>query len=269
MTSLVEFLDKHKVSKEELLQIIKGVKAPKPSLNCFDLGGTTASFILMGDTHCGHVCYNPTIMDAAAKVARKENVDFVLHGGDVIEGHYEGHRPGHVLELTHIGADKQVEYAAEELKKLGKPLFFIEGNHAGNTIFKQVGYDVGQRLEELIPQSKYLGRQHGTLKLAFGKKIQLIHPDGGTAYAISYKPQKIVESLEGGTKPDLLTIHHFHKSEYLFYRNVHAIQAGTLERQTPFMRNNGIPAHCGFWHVVLQVNKKGISRISPTYYPFY
>jgi hypothetical protein len=89
------------------------------------------------------------------------------------------------------------------------------------------------------------------------------------SYALSYKPQKIIESLEGGTKPELLTIHHFHKAEYLFYRNVHAFQGATLERQTPFMKNNGLAAHCGYWKIRMKVNPKGITEITPTYFPFY
>ena len=41
----------------------------------------------------------------------------------------------------------------------------------------------------------------GIIKLPYNQKIELIHPDGGSSYAISYKPQKIIEAMEGGTKP--------------------------------------------------------------------
>lgn len=267
ITKLERALAQSGITEREALDLIRGAKQLQPSSKNYVIGGKEVYFTLMGDTHCGHKCYDSQVMDHAKK--NSKDVDFILHGGDVIEGHYESHRPGHVFELTHIGADAQVNYAAEQLSGFGKPLFFIEGNHMANTIYKKSGYDVGKSIEAKVKDSKYLGIQHGTLEMAGGRKIQMIHPDGGTAYAISYKPQKIVESLEGGSKPAFLSIHHFHKSEYLFYRNIHVIQAATLERQTSFMKNNGIPAHVGYWKVRLKINQRGITEITPTYFPFY
>lgn len=267
-TKLEDFIRKEKLTEQEAINVLRSrlslnVSTSKPVR--FD--GDDILFGVISDTHIGHKCYEPAAMDLASKEFK--DVDFVIHGGDIIEGHYEAKRPGHVFECTHIGADAQVQYAIDELKKLQKPLFFIEGNHMANTIYKHSGFDVGLAIEKGVPNSKYLGIQHGLITLKHNKKIQLIHPDGGSSYAISYKSQKIVESLEGGTKPDFLSIAHFHKSEYLFYRNVHVIQNGTLERQTPFMRNNGISAALGFWKVRLKVGSNGIQQIQPTYYPFY
>ena len=75
----------------------------------------------------------------------------------------------------------------------------------------------------------------------------MLHPDGGSSYAISYKSQKIVESLEGGVKPEVLHIGHFHKAEYLFYRNIHVFQNGCLQSQSKFMKGKHLSAHRGFW----------------------
>ena len=53
---------------------------------------------------------------------------------------------------------------------------------------------------------------------------------------------------EGGKKPHILGIGHFHKAEYMpRYRNVKAIQAGTFQDQTPFMARKGLAAHVGGW----------------------
>ena len=84
--------------------------------------------------------------------------------------------------------------------------------------------------------------------------MQLIHPGGGSSYALSYRPQKIVESLEGGTKPDMLAIGHYHKADYIpSYRNVATLQVGTFQRQTPFMSRQGLAAHVGGWIVDVTV----------------
>jgi predicted phosphodiesterase len=266
-SKLERIIEQQHLTEEEAIKILKGHNTPKPFSREYDHGGKEVLFTLISDTHIGHECYDPGILEHAVK--NSHDVDFVLHGGDIIEGHYESHRPGHVFELTHLGADEQIKYASEELSKFGKPLFFIEGNHMANTFYKNSGYDVGKAIADKVPNSTYLGIQGGTIKLDNGKRIQLIHPDGGSSYAISYKSQKIVESLEGGTKPEFLSIGHFHKAEYLFYRNVHVIQNGCLERQTAFMRNKGLSAHCGYWKVHMKVNKRGISEITPTFYPFY
>jgi hypothetical protein len=75
--------------------------------------------------------------------------------------------------------------------------------------------------------------------------LHLMHPGGGTAYAISYTVQKICESYDGGDKPAVLLAGHYHKMSYNVIRNVHAIQTGCTQDQTPFMRKKKIPAHVG------------------------
>jgi len=82
--------------------------------------------------------------------------------------------------------------------------------------------------------------------------LRLWHPGGGTAYAISYHPQKWAESLSGGEKPHICGIGHYHKAEQLFYRNIHIFQTGTFEEQTPFMRRKKLAAMLGGW--ILWIN---------------
>jgi hypothetical protein len=76
----------------------------------------------------------------------------------------------------------------------------------------------------------------------------LIHPSGGSSYAISYRSQKIVEQIEGGTKPNMLLIGNYHKAEWMpSYRNVSVCQVGAFQAQTPFMLTKGLAAHVGGW----------------------
>ena len=99
--------------------------------------------------------------------------------------------------------------------------------------------------------------------------LMLIHPGGGSAYALSYKPQKIVESLEGGTKPNMVAIGHFHKAEMMpSYRNICSIQSGTFQRQTPFMARGGLSAHVGGWIVDVTVGD-GHNVIRAEFVAFY
>jgi predicted phosphodiesterase len=97
----------------------------------------------------------------------------------------------------------------------------------------------------------------------------LFHPNDGTAYATSYKIQKLAESFEGGKKPHILIEGHYHKALYAFIRNIHCFESGTLCSQTQFMRGKKISAHKGFFIVELEASKNGIESISPKFYPAY
>jgi hypothetical protein len=87
-----------------------------------------------------------------------------------------------------------------------------------------------------------------------GKRSSLVvmHPGGGSSYAYSYRPQKIVESLSGGEKPAVLIIGHYHKLSCNIIRNVWTIQAGCQQDQSVFMRKKGLEAHVGGLVVTLQ-----------------
>jgi len=80
-----------------------------------------------------------------------------------------------------------------------------------------------------------------------GKKsfMTVCHPGGGSAYALSYSVQKIIESLEGGEKPAVGLYGHYHKLLSCNVRNVFAVQTGTQQDQTPFMRKKRLEAHVG------------------------
>ena len=141
---------------------------------------------------------------------------------------------------------------------MGQPIYAITGNHEYNTFIDYVVWNRRTTTRKITKLSLFRNAK-GVINLPFGQKMELIHPDGGTAYALSYKPQKIIEAMDGGTKPAIAVIGHFHKMEHLYYRNVHTFQAGTLQSQTTFMRNRSISAGKGYWILDVKVGKKGIS----------
>ncbi len=86
--------------------------------------------------------------------------------------------------------------------------------------------------------------------------LLLMHPGGGSAYAISYAPQKIVEGFDGGDKPAVLLVGHYHKASYQLTRNVHVVQVGCFEDQTVFMRQKKLSAHIGGMLVRVQLDPR-------------
>lgn len=262
------------VKPVEIDNLLKAARLGNPiNQKEYKLGKTNVRYGVISDTHIGNVNYNAKLMDFAAKEFAKQKVDFVLHIGDIVDGWYQN-RPASIFEQNAIGYDQQKELAIKELGKIKQPLYFITGNHEYNTYVRNAGVEIGKELEkglkDLGNEAHYLGNQEADLRLKNGTLLRLAHPNGGTAYAISYKPQKIIESYEGGKKPHILHIGNFHKAEYLFYRNVHAFQAACMEGQTKFMRDLSLPAHQGFWIIDLATKNGGqVDRITPSFYPAY
>jgi predicted phosphodiesterase len=275
---LVKKLEKDGMSPQEIMDSINQLKRGNPNSNeTYSVGKSHSKFLVIGDSHIGNIQYKPNLLSHAVKVAKKEKVDFIVHVGDIVDGWYQN-RPTSLFEQNAIGMDAQMDMAVKEFKKLetlGKPFYFITGNHEYNTYMRGAGVEFGKILEQRLNletnvEAHYLGNGEANLALPSGSIIKLSHPDGGTAYAISYKTQKMIESFTGGEKPNVLLMGHFHKAEYLFDRNIHAFQTGTLCGQTKFMRGKQLPSHTGFWIVDLYTKQGGqVDRISPQFYPAY
>ncbi len=274
----IKKLERLGIKPEEVVNLARTLEKSRPvdTMN-YTISKSKTKFMAFGDFHIGNKNYKPALMSFAGYVAKRENIDFFACTGDILDGWYQN-RPQSLFEQNAIGADQQLTMAVKELKKLPKeiPFFFITGNHTYQTYMRGAGIEIGPKLVDLMKEEGYknfyyLGNGEGNIALRNGSKITMLHPDGGTAYAISYRSQKIAESLTGGEKPEVLLIGHFHKAEYIFYRNIHIIQSGTLEGQTKFMRGRHIPAHTGFWVVETHGKRKNhqVDVITPKFYPAY
>lgn len=231
-------------------------------------GNQTIRFAILGDTQLGSKYTQLTHLHKFYDLCASEGITDVYHTGDVVEGLKM--RVGHEYELYVISADEmRNDVVANYPKREGITTYFITGNHDAS-IYKQVGYDIGQAIANERPDMVYLGRDCAVINLTPECTLELRHPWDGTAYALSYKIQKMIEAMESDSKPNILAVGHYHKAEYLFYRNVHALQTGCFQGQTPFTRGKGISVHLGGWIVTVTVNEDGyIQRISPEFIPFY
>ena len=100
--------------------------------------------------------------------------------------------------------------------------------------------------------------------------MRVVHPGGGSAYAISYTDQKRVESYQGGEKPQIELVGHYHKFNYGYPREVHTVQCGCTTDQSLFMRKKRLQAHVGFVVVNLDQATNGtITRFSVEWFPFF
>lgn len=248
---------------------ISNVIVPQENIvrNAWD-GAQIIRFGVVSDTHLNSKYTQITHLHSLYDTFEAEGIDTVYHAGDIDEG--EQMRPGHQYECYNQGADDHIaEIVRVYPERPGIKTKFITGNH-DHSIIKRAGYDIGRALAAQRKDMEYLGQSSALVYLTPNCTMEIRHPLDGAAYSLSYKTQKAIDSMSGGEKPNIFITGHYHKAEYLFYRNVHSVQAGTTQAQTPFMRGKGLSAHMGGWIIEVHVHDDGtISRFKSEFIPFY
>jgi hypothetical protein len=180
----------------------------------------------------------------------EEGIEHVLDGGNWIDGEARFNR----YDIKAHGLEAQCQYLAKKLPEHpGLTTYAIAGDDHEGWYAQREGVDIGRYCEGVFRNA---GREDwvnlGYMEAFFdivnansGMTAQglLMHPGGGSSYAHSYRPQKIVESFAGGEKPAALFIGHYHKVGLYMIRNVWTVQMGCGQDQTPFMRKKSIDAH--------------------------
>jgi len=249
-----DFEQKHGGTKIAQLEAALKVKAEERNPIHLELESpsNTLKFGVIGDTHYGSLYEAKDEAQAMYESFAADGITDVLHAGDVLDGHHVYR--GQEFELHSHGWANQRDWFAEHAPRVdGITTYFIVGNHDAS-LKKAAGIDVGPELQDRRPDWHFLGEDYATVmfhaKNGRSIRVGMIHPAGGSSYALSYRPQKIVEQIEGGTKPKLLLIGNYHKAEFMpAYRNVAVVQVGCFQWQTPFMVTKGLAAHVGGWKI--------------------
>ncbi len=232
-------------------------------------GDKIIRFALCGDQQSGSKYTQHTHLHHFYDLLEREGVTDVYHTGDMFEG--EKMRPGHEYEIHVHGVDDNIDFAERTYpQRENITTYFITGNHC-HSFIKRSGCDVGMLLAARRPDMIYLGKSNATIHLTPNCKLDLAHPLDGTSYALSYKTQKMIDAMQGGEKPNILAIGHYHKAEYLpNYRNLHAFQTGTFQAQTAWMRGKQLAAMVGGWIIEVHVDDSGtITRCKGEFIPYY
>lgn len=257
-------------------------KIPKPLdrlvVNARDFveDGEWRKFGALGDTHLASKYSRLDVLRCAYKIYEAEGITTVYHTGNIVDGECRFNK--HDL-VTRSGMAAQIEYLINEYPNVkGITTYFVVGDDHEGWWAQREGIDVGAYIEAEAEKAgrndlKYIGYLERDIELK-GKRgsaaVRIMHSGGGSAYAVSYTTQKIVESLQGGEKPRILYVGHHHKFEHGYPREVHTIQTATTEDQTPFMRKNKIQAHVGVtinrFH---QADTGEINRFAVEFIPWY
>ncbi len=236
----------------------------------------TFLFGASGDQHIGSRYHREDVLrDLYGKYERHE-VQAVFNTGNWIDGEASFNR----YDLHTHGMDAQIELMAELFPKIDAPTYAVWGDDHEGWYVQREGVNVGWYAEMKMRQAGHdwhdLGYMEANVRLVnanTGKTaiMSVVHPGGGSSYATSYRPQKIIESLEGGEKPAVLLLGHYHKLQSGMTRNVWYLQTGTCQDQSPFMRKKSLEAHVGGAMIKLEQDPKtgAMTGFTPSLWPYF
>lgn len=216
----------------------------------------TFRFGIASDQHLGSKYERLDVLNSLYDEFAAAGVDRVYNAGNWIDGEDKKNQ----FDLMVHGLEPQIDYlVANYPRRKGIDTFAVWGEDHEGWFARREAIDMGRFAQGKMRDA---GRDDWHDLGFVESKVDLInantgarntmvvmHPGGGSSYAYSYRPQKIVESLQGGEKPGVLIIGHYHKMSVNLIRNVWTIQAGCSQDQTVFMRKQGLEAHVG-GHIV-------------------
>lgn len=220
------------IIKKPIKKIQRTIKIPIEECNHSEV-------LLVSDTHLGSVQQQLHLLNELYEEAYKRGIRTAYHCGDIVDGDYTAIRKEQPRQLFLHGFDEQAGYVVDMYPKVkGLTTHFILGSH-DETHYKNGQATIGFWIPKCRSDMKYLGQDQTDVYI---DKVKMIidHPGDGSAYALSYKPQKRVEELETGNKPKILAIGHYHKWYQGTYRNVRMIEVPCLCDKTQFQTKKGI-----------------------------
>jgi hypothetical protein len=246
------------------------MKASELPTYCSRPDGTYV-FGACGDNHIGSKYARLDVLNEIYDIYAEEGVDRVFNTGNWIDG--EASFNQHDL-LVH-GMDNQLRALAKDYpQRKGIETYAVAGDDHEGWYAQKFGIDIGMRAQHTMRDAgrtdwHNLGYMEAHVRLVNSQSgaesiLAVVHPGGGSSYAVSYSIQKIIESLDGGEKPAVGLYGHYHKLWAGNIRNVWCVQTGTTEDQTPFMRKKKLEAHVGATLLKLRQDPKtgAITRCS-------
>jgi hypothetical protein len=234
---------------------------------------------VFGFTTDNHLCNRHSrldVLNAAYDHFEREGINIVYNAGNWIDGEAKFNRTELIVAP---GLDNQLDYMIDKWPvRPGIETHYIAGSDHEGWHQEREGIEVGRYLQNRAEDAgrhdlKYLGYSEADVKLSFGSGssvMRVVHPGGGSAYAISYTDQKRVESYSGGEKPHIELVGHYHKFNYGYPREVHTLQGGCTTDQSLFMRKKRLQAHVGYSIIKIKQDERGaVCGFSVEWHPFF
>lgn len=244
------------------------------------LKGETLKFGLIADMHLGSKFQCLSLLKTVYEIFAKEKCYFAINAGDIVDG--INMYKGHTAELFAHGADEQLDYAVENYPKAEFKTYLVAGNH-DLSFKKTAGFNICRSIARVREDIIYRGDCAADFLFKDKYRFHIIHPDGGVAYARSYKPQKIVEAIINEAVaearnyfsevameriPVATGIGHYHTAGWFPLAGLNAFMLPCLQRQTDYMKRKALSPDIGFFIITVSFDKKEKAcKVIPEYYP--
>lgn len=253
----LDWLKARNLTPEQAKEQLKQLERANPfSSKTFkhDFTGRSVRIGVLGDSHFGNKWTDKSFLRDCYKKFKAVGCEAVYHTGDIVDGPWQRHH--NVLEQYAQGIENQVKDTVENYPT-GLDTYLIDGNHDGWYTDMGAG-SPGKLIQAQRPDIHYLGRDEALIHI--GKvSVMLSHPADGSAYAYSYKAQKMMESIfrMDEDMPDVILQGHYHKMFQMRTAHTTYYCTGTTCRQTPWMRGKKLVADLGAWVIDVQRDKRG------------
>lgn len=227
------------------------------------------------DTHIGSNYERLDVLNALYDRFEQYGIETVYHGGNWIDGEFRFNR----YDIYVHGIEAQIRnFVRKYPQRKGIETHIISGDDHEGWYVKREHIDIGKTLIDRAKEAEredlfnlgYIERDIEFKQKGGMSSIRIIHAGGGSSYAVSYSSQKYAESLQGGEKPSIVLVGHFHKFDWSYPREVHVIQGGCTCDQTPWMRKRRIQAMVGGCVLWIKQNDRGIfTSVKVEWLPFY
>ena len=215
-------------------------------------GDNRLRFGVVADTHGGSKKERLADLHRTYDKFQRDGISTVFHAGDWTEG--IGVYRGQEYEVFKHGQDEQIDHVIENYpRRDGITTYGITGNH-----------DLRQTerggIDPLVPITRqrkdivYMGQMVSMAQIADNLWAEVIHPAGGSAYALSYKAQRDINNRPPENLPDILLYGHFHHAYYMHYRNIDFLQVPCFKDAGAWEKRLGLNPTVGAWEVDVRIS---------------
>lgn len=210
-----------------------------------DIDGNRIRLGIVSDTHGGSKYEQLTALRHFYGYADERKVHAFIHAGDITQGPDRMHR-GMELEVHAHGAEAQVGYVVATYPKSNRKnvkTYLISGNH-DDSFLKDNGANVVRMITAARPDIVYAGQDAAYVTFN-GLRMYVVHPDGGGAYAKTYKLQKLAATLPIERNVRLILCGHYHNFGMTLERDTLAIMLPCFQAQYPWLARKALHPDIG------------------------
>ena len=198
----------------------------------------------VADTHIGSKYERMDVLNALYDRFENYGIETVFHGGNWIDGEARFNK----FDIYVHGIEAQVaNFLKKYPQRKGMTTKIISGDDHEGWYVQREHINIGQVMVDRaraagrydLVDLGYMERNIEYVQEGGSSVIRVIHAGGGSTYAWSYTSQKYAESLQGGEKPNIVLVGHFHKFDFSYPREIYMIQGGCFTGNTYIETKSG------------------------------